>query len=184
MPEIGKQGTEDVTTARVFFALWPDNAVRGAFSEWARLLGKSSRGRVTRPGNLHLTLVFLGNIPLSRLDELKSLAANVSGKSFHLDFTAPGYWRHNRIVWAAPIEIPRPLSELAKALETATKAAGFGFDERPYIPHITLLRDVRREPDVGLLKEINWQVKAFVLVRSKPGEAGMGYEIIGSWPFS
>ncbi|MGH8743653.1 MAG: RNA 2',3'-cyclic phosphodiesterase [Burkholderiales bacterium] len=184
MPEIGKQGAEDLNTTRVFFAQWPNDAVRGAFSEWAKLLGQSSRGRLTRPGNLHLTLVFLGDIPLSRLGELDSVGAGVSGKSFHLDFTAPGYWRHNRIVWAAPVAIPPPLSELAQTLEAASQAADFRFDRRPYLPHVTLLRDVRREPDASLLREINWQVNAFVLVRSRPGEPGTGYEVIGRWPLS
>ncbi|MGH8752954.1 MAG: 2'-5' RNA ligase family protein, partial [Burkholderiales bacterium] len=117
MPQVGKQGTESLVTARVFFALWPDEAVNEQFMQWANLLYETCGGSITRPGNLHITLAFLGNVASSRLDELKLLAAKIGGSAFNLSFTAPGYWRHNRIAWAAPDDTPQVLSDLVKKLE-------------------------------------------------------------------
>ena len=184
MPEVGKQGTESLATARVFFALWPDEAVREQFMQWANLLHETCGGSITRPGNLHITLAFLGNVAISGLDELKLLAAKVGGSAFNLRFTAPGYWRHNRIVWAAPDETPQVLSDLVKALERSVQIVGFSFDERPYAPHLTLMRNARWDPPPRTLKYINWEISEFVLVRSYQTERGAEYEIIGRWPLS
>lgn len=184
MFEIGKQGNEDLNTARVFFALWPNEALRGKFLRWAEEFRKDCGGRVTQPGNIHITLVFLGNIPALRLDELTSLAAGISGRAFHLEFSEPDYFRHNRIVWAGPTKVPEELSGLVNTLEMAIRAGGFSFDARPYVPHVTLLRSAQRGPDAGCLQNINWHVKDFVLVRSKKSMAGVEYKLIGRWPLN
>jgi len=182
--QIGKQGSEDLATARVFFALWPDEAVRGQFMQWARLLHETCNGNITKPDNLHITLVFLGNVAVSRLDELKVLASKLVGNPFSLCFTAPGCWRHNQIVWAAPEQIPQYLINLVKALECSLQSAGFSFDERPYAPHLTLLRKARWDPPRHAPKQINWEINEFVLVHSNRAQSGSQYEVIGRWPLS
>ena len=186
MPEIGKQGPEGLgtETARVFFALWPDEAVREQFMQWARLLHETCGGGITRSGNLHITLVFLGNVASSRLGELKLLAGELGGSAFNLNFTAPGYWSHNRIVWAAPDETPRVLSDFVKTLEQSLQIAGFSFDERPYVSHLTLLRKARWDPPAHPLKSIKWEISEFVLLRSNQAERRAEYEIVGRWPLS
>ena len=184
--QIGKQGTESLAagTAKVFFALWPDEAVNEQFMQWAKLLHETCGGSITKPGNLHITLVFLGNVARSRLDELKLLAAKLSCCAFNFSFTTPGCWRHNRIAWAAPDETPQALSDLVKALECSLRTAGFSFDERPYAPHLTLLRKARWDPPSRPFKNINWEISEFVLVRSNRTESGSEYEVIGRWPLS
>ena len=186
MSQVGKQGTESLATetARVFFALWPDEAVNEQFMQWAKLLHETCGGSITRPGNLHITLAFLGNVASSRLGELKLLATKIGGSAFNLSFTAPGYWRHNRIAWAAPDDTPQVLSDLVKKLECSLQIAGFSFDERPYAPHLTLLRKARWDPPPRPLKNINWEINEFVLVRSYQTESGSEYEVIGRWPLS
>lgn len=186
MSQIGKQGPEGLAaeTARVFFALWPDEAVREQFMQWAKLLHETCGGSITRPGNLHITLAFLGNVASSRLGELKLLAAKLSGSAFSLSFTSPGYWGHNRIVWAAPDETPRVLSDFVKTLEQSLQIAGFSFDERPYASHLTLLRNARWDPPARPLKNIKWEISEFVLLRCKQAERRAEYEIVGRWPLS
>ena len=182
--QIGKQGSEDLATARVFFALWPDDAVREQFTQWAKLLHETCRGTITQSRNLHITLVFLGNVALTRLGELKLLASKLAGSAFSLHFKAPSYWRHNHIAWAAPDQTPQALIDLVKALECSLRSAAFGFDERPYEPHLTLLRKARWDPPRRVPKEINWEIREFVLVHSNLAESGSEYEVIGRWPLS
>jgi 2'-5' RNA ligase len=184
--QIGKQGPEGLAaeTARVFFALWPDDAVREQFMQWAKLLQETCGGSITKPGNLHITLAFLGNVAVSSLDELKLLAGKLGGFAFNLNFTSPGHWGHNRIVWAAPDETPQVLSDFVKTLERSLQIAGFSFDERPYVSHLTLLRNARWDPPARLLKNINWEINEFVLLRSNQIERGSEYEVIGRWPLS
>ena len=42
---------------RLFFALWPDDAVRAELARWSRELHALCGGRTTRPENLHVTLL-------------------------------------------------------------------------------------------------------------------------------
>jgi 2'-5' RNA ligase len=170
-------------TARVFFALWPDDRVREALHFCAQQLHRSCGGRALHRENLHLTLVFIGNVKTARLDELKSVADAISAMSFELVLDQLGYWRHNRIVWASPLTAPGPLRELVSALEGGLRQAGFEFDQRTYAPHITLLRDARTPavlPPLGL----NWPVEDFALLESARVARGVEYRVLARWELS
>ena len=94
-------------SVRLFFALWPSDAVRAALAEWAKVLHGACGGRPTRAGNLHMTLAFLGETRLARCDELKRVAAGVAVRRVELVVDQPGYWKHNRIAWAGA-SVPMP----------------------------------------------------------------------------
>ena len=67
-------------TARVFFAIWPDAAAQKRLAELAEQLEAVCDGRKVRAENIHLTLVFLGEVSVDRLDALCQ-AANSHGNS-------------------------------------------------------------------------------------------------------
>ena len=187
MARAGRQPAQRLTAppraARVFFALWPDDSVRDALARNARMLHRSCGGRVMRRENVHLTLVFIGDIAVGRLDELRSVAATMSGVAFGIVLDQLGYWRHNRIVWAAPQTVPGPLRELVTGLERALKQAGYEFDRRPYAPHLTMIRDAR-EPRVLPALDVPWPVADFALVQSVRDEHGSRYQVVASWPLA
>jgi 2'-5' RNA ligase len=164
----------------VFFALWPDDGVRDALHREAQMLHRNCGGRVMRRENVHLTLVFVGNVAVGRLDELKAAAGTISGSSFELVLDRLGYWRHNRIVWASPLTVPEALRELVGSLESRLQQAGFEFDQRPYAPHITLLRDARA-PGVPAPLHLDWPVGDFVLVESAHSAQGPAYRVVARW---
>jgi 2'-5' RNA ligase len=167
--------------ARLFFALWPTEETRAQFSEWVRMLDSAIDGRATRVESLHLTLVFLGDVALDRLDALKSVAEKIDTRRFELAFTLPGYWRHNRLVFAEPAETPQALKNLVAALEQDLRKLQFVFDERTYIPHMTLMRRARWQELRPEFKPIAWPVNDFVLVRSHQQIRGSQYEVLGRW---
>jgi len=160
----------------VFFALWPDDRVRDTLHREAQILHRNCGGRVMRRENVHLTLVFVGDVAVERLGELKSVAGTISGSSFELVLDRLGYWRHNRIVWASPATVPEALRELVSSLEGRLQQAGFEIDQRPYAPHITLLRDARA-PGLPAPLHLDWPVGDFVLVESVPGPRGTDYVV-------
>lgn len=166
--------------ARVFFALWPDDGVRDALDIHARQLHRGCGGRAMRRENLHLTLVFVGDVAVGRLDELKSAAGAVCGSSFELVLDRLGYWRHNRIVWASPLTVPEALRDLVSSFEGRLKQAGFEFDQRPHAPHVTLLRDARA-PGAPPPLHLGWPVGDFVLVESVQGPRGAEYRVLARW---
>lgn len=168
--------------ARLFFALWPSKAISANLAEEAELLHGICGGRLTRAETIHLTLAFLGEAEPERIGDLLALAGEIRVPAFGFNLTRFGWWPHNRIVWAAPAETPAELTLLVDALKERLLGAGFRFDAKPFVPHITLLRkaDCRRNPlPAG---EIEWRAEDFVLVRSVPGESGSAYEVLGRWP--
>lgn len=177
-----KQHSSPPDTARLFFALWPSEAISANLAEAGKNLLEICGGRRTRKETIHLTLAFLGEVEPERIDDLLRLAGEIHAPAFGLNLTRFGWWSHNRIVWAAPDETPVELTQLVDALRESLRGAGFRFDTKPFVPHITLLRkaDCRGSPlPAG---EVEWRAEDFVLVRSVPGESGSAYEVVGRWP--
>lgn len=177
---------EGEKTARLFFALWPDAGVRRALDQAGSKLHALCGGRRMKAPNVHLTLVFLGNVAVSRLDELRAVAGCVSASSFSMTLARLGWWRHNRVAWAASQETPEALKGLVAQLQDGLRSADFVFDDRPvFAPHITLLRNARcEELEMPSLMPLEWVVNEFVLVQSATTDAGATYEVIGRWGLS
>jgi 2'-5' RNA ligase len=167
--------------ARLFFALWPDDAVREALARYAATVHRVAGGRATRPETLHLTLAFLGDTSLDRVPDLVAAASTVSPRPFALVLDRAAYWKHNRIVWAGAAEIPAALVAMVDELRGAVAAAGFRFDPKPFVVHATLIRNGAPRGPLPVFAPIEWRGDGFVLVRSTPGGGGSRYETIGAW---
>jgi 2'-5' RNA ligase len=169
-------------SARVFFAAWPPPNVQVALGKLAQALQRQCGGRAVPARNIHLTLVFLGDVARERLAALRALAATVSVSRFEMSIDRAGYWRHNRIVWAAMAKCPAALPELVERLEQRLAPADFQFDRRTYVPHITLLRNARRAPTGAEVPAVAWPVTRFALMESVPRGSGRAYEMLLEWP--
>ena len=202
--EVGNnQGADE--TARVFFALWPDEAVRQRLHEASGHLHKLRGGRRIHPDKLHLTLLFIGALPRERVEDLISAAAEVKAPAFDVCFDRPECWRRNRIAFLGASEPPAALFALVAALEENVAQAGIEFDRRPYKAHITLLRnaDCRKEDGVSAqayireadvkaqsagrshnstLEPLVWAARDFVLVESSISNEGASYRVLARWP--
>jgi 2'-5' RNA ligase len=163
--------------ARVFFAIWPDAGVRDALGAAALRAEAECGGRATPPAKIHLTLFFVGEVDRLRIDALEACAGLVAGTAFILEPSVLGYWRHNRIVWAGSPVSPPSLSRLVADLTSALATAGYRGEERPYVPHVTLVRNARRRPRSHVLDAPGWHAREFALVES----AGGRYEPLARW---
>jgi 2'-5' RNA ligase len=133
-----------------------------------------------RRDSLHLTLVFLGDTPLEKIPQLTAIAESQPWNAFDLEFGTIDYWKHNRIVWAAPHAVPQPLQDLVAALESALSGADFAFDRRPYVPHVTLIRDAG-SPAAPPTLTFDWPVRDFTLVEAVRDERGAAYRVLARW---
>ena len=168
---------------RLFFALQPDAGVRDELYAAAQKMHRDCGGRVTRCDNLHLTLVFMGNVDAGRIAELRSVAGAIAHAAFEFRLDRFGYWKHNRLAWAAPHTVPAPLRGLVVALEGVLEQPRFAFDRRPYAPHLTLLRNAR-EPRALPVLDVAWRALEFVLLQSVRDDAGARYEVVAGWPLA
>ncbi len=155
--------------------------MRAALAGWAAALRRACGGRETRPGNLHMTLAFLGDTDPARLEELKRVAGGVGPRRFDLVVDQPGYWKHNRIAWAGATAEPEALTAMVGELRGALKDRNFRFDEKPFVSHVTLLRKASPPAELPALAPIVWRASGFALVRSVQGPQGSDYAVAGEW---
>jgi 2'-5' RNA ligase len=171
-------------TARLFFAAWPAQEIQQSLGRLALELQPGCGGRAIPARNIHLTLVFLGDVERASLPRVEALARAVAASSFELNVDRVQYWRHNRIVWAGVEQCPPAALALVAQLETAASGAGMRVERRPYVPHITLLRDARRAPADATVPAIAWPVDRFALVESVQRDRGRVYEPLRGWPLA
>jgi RNA 2',3'-cyclic 3'-phosphodiesterase len=168
--------------ARLFFALWPQSQVQSALGAIAREAQAECGGRATPRDNIHLTLFFIGSYERARVARLEGIAAGITGASFSLELDTLGYWRHNCIIWAGVRHTPGALSALARSLSSALVSNGLTADDRPYAPHVTLVRKAQAKPHRVHIAPLMWSVDDFVLVESVSVTGGARYDVIGRWP--
>ena len=169
---------------RLFFAAWPSPEIQQMLGGVAQRAQRECGGQLTPNHNIHLTLLFLGGIAHERLTELETLAATVRAPRFTLALDRLDYWKHNRILWAGVKDCPEALLALVSQLEKTLGAVSFQFDQRPYVPHITLLRESHRAPAQAAIPPIEWAVEEFVLVESVQLDESRVYEVLHRWPLT
>jgi 2'-5' RNA ligase len=174
---------------RIFVALGFPPEVRMAIDEKTAPLPLP--GSVVPPENLHLTFRFLGEtdrISLERL--LAALDDSVLPPSFVIRLGALGAFPHGRrasVLWLDVSDRAGRLGELHAAVEDACEAAGFGPEERPFRPHVTLSR-MRPPADVRALIaqtpsfDLTSPVDGVAVLRSRRGGGPPQYEMLERFP--
>lgn len=157
--------------AKVFFALWPTDVERNQLATWQDPLKRLCGGRSMRIETLHNTIVFVGHVEQSKLESLQLAAREVYAESFSVCFDEARYWGHNHITYAAPVDVPPQLTQLADALERSLVKHRFKFDQREYKPHVTLLRNARwSDAPLPAMPPVHLQASDFALVQSADQE--------------
>jgi RNA 2',3'-cyclic 3'-phosphodiesterase len=140
----------------------PDAAVE-ALAEWQE---RELRGRTVPPGNLHVTLAFLGHRPAGELPAILDVLARAAAASTPPVFTVSGY-RETRSVGMLTLDEPDGVAAaLAGSLHAGLAALGvYEPERRPWLPHVTVLRFRERprlRPEVPLLTWMSSDAAAFL----------------------
>lgn len=154
---------------RWFFALWPDAAAREGLVHGS--LGIVPPGaRPTHPRDLHLTLIFLGELAPGRLAAAVEAADRLRAAPPTLCIDRAGYFPRSRVLWCAPDRPPGELGTLHDGLERGLARSGIPCERRPYRPHITLARRVGRAPAPAWGCPVAWTARELVLARGLDGQ--------------
>lgn len=168
---------------RLFFALVPDTETRGRLADISASL-PGELGRRVRPENLHLTLVFVGSADSELADCLQSRAATVEPPEFCFTLDLLGHFPRSGVLWLGSRERSRPLLDLVGALVAALEPCGFRPERRPFAPHVTLMRKVRRRGRLPELDALEWRVREFVLMESITTDEGVRYQAVSTHALS
>ena len=171
-------------TERLFFALWPDDAVRQSLHVWQH--GKLPMpGRWVAAANLHLTLLFLGNVTADVRDCLCKGADSLELPQFSLTLDTAGCWPKPKVAWLSASEVAPGLSALVSAVRQIASDCGLQPETRDFVSHVTVARKLKRPPPTwehSAAPAIIWPVSEFALVRSETRSEGVLYQPVRRWP--
>jgi 2'-5' RNA ligase len=107
------------------------------------------------PGNIHLTLAFLGDTEDDRIKVAAIMLKNACSGFGEFDFTLTGtgvFKNYNdpKVIWIG-IEESEKLIKLNDVINTGLKDTGFKVEDRQFRPHLTLGR-IKFIKDVDALK--------------------------------
>lgn len=166
---------------RLFFALLPDEAVRGQLRRLQKDLSQAG-GRPVPAENLHLTLLFLGNVEAEKVDVVRGIAAGIEGEPFDLVLDTLGGFRQNnaRVLWVGPSESPPELGHLHQSLHRQVGKIGLRVRKATYRPHVTLVRkaDLRERLPEKPDRDICWSASRFALLASELLPERSRYEVL------
>ena len=176
---------------RTFIALELPGQLRTAIGELSGTL-RSELGEMkwVRPGNIHLTLRFLGEIDQPRLPDVSSAVAGAAAEvpPFELRVAEVGHFgspRNPRVLWLG-LEQEEHLSSLAAGIENRLEAAGFGRADKPFRAHLTLARAGKKPgppPDWQRLASLTpdawplWPIEEVCVIESTLTPRGPIYDI-------
>jgi 2'-5' RNA ligase len=167
---------EAAETLRLFFALWPSSDLQAKLAAWAKQV--AGKGRAMRRENLHLTLAFLGDTEAALVPDLIARAAGVRFAPIRLPLDRAGYWKHNRIIWCGADGEPQALTALVEGLRAHLDAAGVRFDHKPFVSHVTLVRNATGLPATPAWIPLVWEAGDFALVSSVRIEGRVTYRVL------
>jgi len=172
---------------RLFFALWPDPDLRGELAVFQRGLRQATgKGRWLPPQRLHLTLYYLGRLPLPVAKAVRSAARDIQAPEFSLQLDRLGCFERARVLWLGPSQVPQPLTELHQALRALPEACSHESQPSRFRPHVTLARKLRNLPELpeaaARLLPLPWQARDFALIESVDTPDGVEYRVVERYP--
>ena len=184
---------------RVFIAIELPSVVRKSLSDHIHGLRKALpdvHASWSREESLHLTLKFLGDTPVAKIEALSQAAQRAAGTfpPFDLIIGRCGAFPSRgqpRVLWIGIDDPTGHLAGLHRTLEDECAKAGFVREERPFHPHLTIAR-LRKPQGSHQLAELhgemgftNQQVRVLemVLFRSELLSEGSRHTAISRYRF-
>ncbi|MFC1443167.1 RNA 2',3'-cyclic phosphodiesterase [Streptacidiphilus sp. N1-10] len=187
---------EQPSTVRVFVALAPPDdakdeladALRPAYEQYPSL-------RWNRIEDWHITLAFLGELPVTAVPTLRPVLARLAASRPPLTLGLHGGGHFDeRLLWSGIQGELEGLHLLADDVRKLVRTCGITFPERPLRPHLTLARARRSEqatipPAAASLAHFTghpWQTERLHLVGSNIGRGpgAIRYRDIDAWQFA
>lgn len=156
----------------------------------SRLKRHGARVGWTAPGNVHLTLAFLGDVERDRVDAVAAAARGAAARGAPLALRLEGAGgfpslARPRVLWVGIGGETEALSALHADLAAELEKIGFAREKRAFRPHLTIgrvkddrdraLRAVAAEIAAERLEGPEFAATELVVMRSELGPAGARY---------
>lgn len=133
-------------TVRTFIAIQLEPGIQKSLAELQRRLRNTDlQVKWVAPQNIHLTMKFIGDVPVGKLDEVTHALSGAAAGCAPFDIAVAGIGAfpdktRPRIIWAGVRNGKGQLIKLAGSIETACVRLGFPKEERGFTAHLTIAR--------------------------------------------
>ncbi len=182
---------------RLFLAFELPQEIRELIDEISGEAGKLPLDvRWVRTENIHLTVVFAGNVDESMVFRFEEVACLACGRSHPFEISLHGLgffgnFRNPRVLWVGLNGDVKEMSRLRDDLQKGLAPFGVKKETRPFRPHLTLGRFKKKVGSVEHLKRLLEKyreltsptavMKALTLFRSDLKKDGAVYTKINRW---
>lgn len=162
---------------RIFIAIRFTEAFKASILDAQEGLKEQGiRGNFTRPENLHLTLVFIGET--DRIDDIKTAVDSVRFDPFVITTGQLGCFNgRSRVLWMG-IQGKEKMKTLALRLRKALDERGINYSHGPFQPHITLVRQPTETPLDIEVEDACMTIRDIVIMKSERINGRLVYTII------
>ncbi len=183
---------------RLFFAVLLPRPLQAAAEVVQRALKRANADlKWVEPENLHFTLKFLGDTPVSAIPRLSEVGRQLAARTprARVMLRGLGGFPHNQwpqVVWVGCENGGLALAKLGHSLDTALNEADLApLDKRPFEPHLTLGRARSNRGLKGLVLSLAQYgtvdigpliLSNFALMSSQLGPQGPTYTVIEEFP--
>lgn len=137
---------------RAFIAIELSAELKALLGQVAQELQKRIPEKAVRwvkPEAMHLTLVFLGNTPLSKIEPVKVAMTTAARQTLPMEMAAVGLGcfpstRRPQNIWVGIREQTGQMEKLKHLLDAGLEPLGFKPEDRKFSPHLTLGRVNKR----------------------------------------
>lgn len=143
---------------RIFLAIEFTEEIKEYLYEIQQIVKKhSTKGNFINKGNFHLTLRFIGEVKEDELNKLKEAIDYISlnQESFKIVFNEIGEFprKNKKIIWVG-LQKSKSLDLLYSNLEDRLDIYGYEKEERRFVPHITLGREIILTEEFNKLEKL------------------------------
>ncbi|MFJ5831505.1 RNA 2',3'-cyclic phosphodiesterase [Streptomyces sp. NPDC093089] len=195
-PDVRPDADPRASTVRVFIALAPPDEAK---DELARALRPAydayPRMRWNRIEDWHITLAFLGELPVEVVPPLQAPLADLAASLPPVELSLRGGGHFDeRVLWSGIDGELDALHRLAGGVRAVVRECGIALEDRPLRPHLTLARARRDDPTsvveaaagLSAFTGRRWPTERLHLVGSNfgRGPGPIRYRDIRSWSFT
>lgn len=149
---------------RAFLAVDLNRAVRETLTEFQNQVASILPVKWVSPKSMHLTIKFLGDIEHEQITVLQNVLRDVTKGSEQFSLTIKGLGgfpslQKPRVLWAGVAGDVDHLEVLVSCVESALNPLGYGQEDRPYRPHLTLSRIKSHARQIGHIFETSEVLK-------------------------
>ncbi len=141
---------------RLFVAVDLDGNIREKIWKFSTSFSGIRGMKIVEKENLHITLIFLGEVAESLLPKIEEALSRVKFQKFDILLSGVGFFpsqKFPRVVWVDVKEGSDKLKELADSVSRELKKLSFRRDKE-FVAHVTIARIKRKIPEiVNLLAE-------------------------------